>query len=216
MRRRCHWVSPSRRGDKRTPLGALRRSWGHREQLEDFPGEVGAPRHRVTPQSWGRPHSVTPQSWGHPCSFTPRSWKNPHSVTPQSWGHLCVTPMVSDPKAGDTPQCHTPKLGTPRQCHISKLGQLCVPPMVSDPKVGDAPTVSQPKVGVRPRGGSAPTSPPWRHIPKLGTPSGDPFSASPIADRTVPMGWGRGAPFIFGIKVYFVIKGCWGIPPPRE
>ena len=176
-------MSPSRRGDKRTPLGALRRSWGHREQLEDFPGEVGAPHHRVTPQSWG---------------------------------HLCVTPMVSDPKAGDTPQCHTPKLGTPRQCHISKLGQLCVPPMVSDPKVGDAPTVSQPKVGVCPRGGSAPTSPPWRHIPKLGTPSGDPFSASPIADRTVPMGWGRGAPFIFGIKVYFVIKGCWGMPPPRE
>ena len=168
-RRRCHWVSPSRRGDKRTPLGALRRSWGHREQLEDFPGEVGAPRHRVTPQSWGCPHSVTPQSWGHP-----------HSVTPQS-------------------------------CE-----QLCVPPMVSDPKVGDAPTVSQPKVGVCPRGGSAPTSPPWRHIPKLGTPSGDPFSASPIADRTVPMGWGRGAPFIFGIKVYFVIKGCWGMPPPRE
>ena len=209
-------MSPSRRGDKRTPLGALRRSWGHREQLEDFPGEVGAPRHRVTPQSWGRPRSVTHQSWGHPCSFTPRSWKNPHSVTPQSWGRLCVTPMVSDPKAGDTPQCHTPKLGTPRQCHISKLGQLCVPPMVSDPKVGYTPQCHTPKlesvpeVGLPPHPHHGVTSQSW------GPPSGDPFSAPPIADRTVPMGWGRGAPFIFGIKFYFVITGRWGMPPPRE
>ena len=122
-------------------MGALRQSLGHCEQLEDFPGEVGAPRHRVTSQSWGRPRSVTPQSWGH----------------------LCVTPMVSDPKAGDTPQCHTPKLGTPRQCHISKLGHLCVPPTVSHPKVGDAPTVSDLKVG------DTFVSPQWCLTPKLGT-----------------------------------------------
>ena len=167
-RRRCHWVSPSRRGAKRTPLGALRRSWGHREQLEDFPGEVGAPRHRVTPQSWGR---------------------------------LCVTPMVSDPKAGDTPQCHTPKLGTPRQCHISNLGQLCVPPMVSDPKVGDAPTVSQPKVGVCPRGGSAPTSPPWRHIPKLGTPPlGTHSVLPPLQTALFPWGGGGGHSLFLGLR----------------
>ena len=171
-------MSPSRRGDKRTPLGALRRSWGHREQLEDFPGEVGAPRHRVTPQSWGRPRSVTPQSWGR----------------------LCVTPMVSDPKAGDTPQCHTPKLGTPRQCHISNLGQLCVPPMVSDPKVGDAPTVSQPKVGVCPRGGSAPTSPPWRHIPKLGTPLGTHSVRPPLQTALFPWGGGGEHPLFLGLK----------------
>ena len=207
-------MSPSRRGAKRTPLGALRRSWGHREQLEDFPGEVGAPRHRVTPQSWGRPRSVTPQSWGHPCSFTPRSWKNPHSVTPQSWGHLCVTPMVSDPKLGTlhsvTPQswgrpdsvtsqiwdssvspqwCQTPKLGTPPQCHSPKLGSV-------------------PEVGVPPHPHHGVTSQSW------GPPSGDPFCAPPIADSTVPMGWGRGAPFIFGIEVYFVITGSWGMPPP--
>ena len=115
-RRRCHWVSPSRRGDKRTPLGALRQSWGHCEQLEDFPGEVGAPRHRVTPQSWGCPHSVTPQSWGHP-----------HSVTPQSCEQLCVPPMVSDPK-----------VGTPQSWGLSQRWECPhIPTMASHPKVGD-------------------------------------------------------------------------------
>ena len=127
-RRRCHWVSPSRRGDKRTPLGALRRSWGHREQLEDFPGEVGAPRHRVTPQRWGCPHSVTPQSWGHPHSVTPQSWGRLHSVTPESWDssvspRWCQTPKLGHPKVGVCPRGgsaptsppwrHIPKLGTP-------------------------------------------------------------------------------------------------------
>ena len=121
-RRRCHWVSPSRRGAKRTPLGALRQSWGHCEQLEDFPGEVGTPRHCVTPQSWGHPHRVTPQSWG--ISVSPRWCQTPklgthHSVTPQSWGH----PHMLHPKVGVCPRggsaptsppwCHIPKLGTP-------------------------------------------------------------------------------------------------------
>src|SRR5699024_2011518 len=115
-RRRCHWVSPSRRGAKRTPLGALRRSWGHREQLEDFPGEVGAPRHRVTPQSWGCLHSVTPQSWGHP-----------HSVTPQSSEQLCVPPMVSDHK-----------VGTHQSWRLSQRWECPhIPTMASHPKVGD-------------------------------------------------------------------------------
>ena len=156
------------RGQK-DPLGALRQSWGHCEQLEDFPGEVGTPRHCVTPQSWGHPHRVTPQSWG--ISVSPRWCQTPklgthHSVTPQSWGH-------------------------PHMLH--------------------------PKVGVCPRGGSAPTFTPWRHIPKLGTPLWGPIlCAPPIADCTVPMGWERGAPFIFGIKVYFVITGGWGMPPLRE
>ena len=139
-RRRCHWVSPSRRGDKRTPLGALRRSWGHREQLEDFPGEVGAPRHRVTPQSWGHLcvtpmvsdpklgtlHSVTPQSWGRPDSVTSQIWDS--SVSPQ-W-------------------CQTPKLGTPPQCHSPKLGSV-------------------PEVGVPPHPHHGVTSQSWG--PPLGT-----------------------------------------------
>ena len=163
-------MSPSRRGAKRTPLGALRRSWGHREQLEDFPGEVGAPRHRVTPQRWGCPHSVTPQSWGHPHSVTPQKvgtppqchtskLGTPHSVTPQSYGQLCVTPMVSDPK-----------VGTPQSWGLSQRWECPhIPTMASHPKVGD---------------------------PHLGTHSVRP----PLQTALFPWGGGGGHPLFLGLR----------------
>ena len=173
-RRRCHWVSPSRRGDKRTPLGALRRSWGHREQLEDFPGEVGAPRHRVTPQSWGRPRSVTPQSWGR----------------------LCVTPMVSDPKAGDTPQCHTPKLGTPRQCHISKLGQLCPPDGVRPQSWGRPHSVTAQSWGLSQRW-ECPHIPTMASHPKVGDPLWGPIQCVPHCRPHCSHGVGAGSTLYF-------------------
>ena len=168
-------MSPSRRGDKRTPLGALRRSWGHREQLEDFPGEVGAPRHRVTPQSWGRPRSVTHQSWGHPCSFTPRSWKNPHSVTPQSWGRPDSVTSQSWDSSVSPRWCQTPKLGTPPQCHSPKLGSV-------------------PEVGVPPHPHHGVTSQSWG--PPLGTHSVRP----PLQTALFPWGGGGEHPLFLGLK----------------
>ena len=176
--------------------------------------------------------------WGHRVTVShPKVGDAPAVSHPKVGG----TPVVSHPEVGKTPTVSHPKVGdtsvSPQWCPTQSWGHSTV----SHPKVGDAPTVSHlkfgtalcPPNGVRPQSWGRPhsvTAQSWGlsqrwecpHIPtmashpKVGDPSGDPFSASPIADSTVPMGWGRGAPFIFGIKVYFVIKGCWGMPPPRE
>ena len=209
-------MSPSRRGAKRTPLGALRRSWGHREQLEDFPGEVGAPRHRVTPQRWGCPHSVTPQSWGHPHSVTPQSWGHPtvshpkvgdtsespqwcqtqklgtlHSVTPQSWGRPDSVTSQSWDSSVSPRWCQTPKLGTPTQCHSPNLWSV-------------------PEVGVPPHPHHGVTSQNWGPL------FWGPILCAPHCRPHCSHGVGVGALFIFGLKFYFVITGGWGMPPPRE
>ena len=161
-----------------------------------------------------------------------------------SWGVQGVLPLslpLSYEGTKGPPWGHCVKVGDTVSSLRTSQGKWGHRVTVSHLKVGDTPTVSHLKVGaslcppdgVRPQSWGRPhsvTAQSWGlsqrwecpHIPtmashpKVGDPSGDPFSASPIADRTVPMGWGRGAPFIFGIKVYFVIKGCWGMPPPRE
>ena len=129
------------------------------------------------------------------------------------WGHRVT---VSHLKVGDTPTVSHLKVGASLCPPDGVRPQSWGHTTVSHPKVGDTPTCytpklgSVPEVGVPPRPHHGVTSQSW------GPPSGDPFCAPPIADCTVPMGWERGAPFIFGIKVYFVITGGWGMPPLRE
>lgn len=52
-------------------LGTLRRSWGHRDKLKDFPGKVGTLCHGVTPPKLGHPFGSTPVSppKGHTLDF---------------------------------------------------------------------------------------------------------------------------------------------------
>ena len=129
------------------------------------------------------------------------------------WGHRVT---VSHLKVGDTPTVSHLKVGASLCPPDGVRPQSWGHTTVSHPKVGDTPTCYTPKLGSVPEVGVPPrlhhgvTSQSW------GPPYGDPFCAPPIADCTVPMGWERGAPFIFGIKVYFVITGGWGMPPLRE
>ena len=129
------------------------------------------------------------------------------------WGHRVT---VSHLKVGDTPTVSHLKVGESLCPSDGVRPQSWGHTTVSHPKVGDTPTCYTPKLGSVPEVGVPPhphrgvTSQSW------GPPSGDPFCAPPVSDSTVPMGWERGAPFIFGIKVYFVITGGWGMPPLRE
>ena len=143
-------MSPSRRGDKRTPLGTFCRSWGHREQLEDFPGEVGTPHHGVTSPELGMPPECDALKLGTPLC-------HPHSVTPQSCEQICVTPMVSHPEVEDTPTVSHHVVGDTSLCHLSNgvtpqhwghrhsvepqsWGHFYVTSTVSHPRAGDSPT----------------------------------------------------------------------------
>ena len=88
------------------------------------------------------------------------------------WGHRVT---VSHLKVGDTPTVSHPKVGDTPTCYTPKLGSV-------------------PEVGVPPRLHHGVTSQSW------GPPSGDPFCAPPIADRTVPMGWGWGHPLFLDLS----------------
>ena len=99
------------------------------------------------------------------------------------WGHRVT---VSHLKVGDTPTVSHLKVGA----------SLCPPDGVRPQSWGHT-TVSHPKVGVCPRGGSAPTSPPWRHIPKLGTPLWGPILCAPHCRLHCSHGVGAGGTLYF-------------------
>ena len=169
--------------------------WGHCVKVGDTVSSL-----RTSQGKWGHRVTVSHLKVGDTPTVSHlkvgASLCPPDGVRPQSWGHT----TVSHPKVGDAPTVSHPKVGT-ALCHPDGVRHQSW----DTPKLG-----SVPEVGVPPHPHHGVTSQSW------GPPSGDPFCAPPIADSTVPMGWGRGAPFIFGVKVYFVITGGWGMPPPCE